>query len=64
MTDLRKSGFYLSFMFSAGFFQFFFYSFSSYCYADDGIFEPPMIYEQTLSEYTNLGDSNWEMNHE
>lgn len=58
---MRKSGFHPSFTFPVGFILLSFYSFSSYCYADDDIFEPPRIHEQTLSEYTNPGDSNWEM---
>lgn len=58
---MRMPGFHLSFRFLVGFVLLFLFSFSSYCYADDDIFEPPRIHEQTLSEYTNLGDSNWEM---
>ena len=58
---MRKPDFHPSFMFLAEFVLLFLFSFSSYCYADDDIFEPPRIHEQTLSEYTNLGDSNWEM---
>lgn len=58
---MRMSGFHLSFMLPAGFVLLFLLSFSSYCYADDDIFEPPRTHEQTLSEYTNLGNSNWEM---
>ncbi len=58
---MRIFGFHQSCMLSAGFFLLFLSSFSSYCNADDDIFEPPRIHEQTLSEYTNPGDSNWEM---
>jgi hypothetical protein len=61
MTDMRMPGFHLSFIFPAGFVLFFLSSFSGYCCADDDIFEPPRIHEQTLSEYTNSGDSNCEM---
>ena len=57
---MRKSDFHISFLFPAGFVLLCLSSVSSYCNADD-IFEPPRIHEQTLSEYTNLGDSNWEM---
>lgn len=58
---MRRSGFHLSFMFSVGFVLLFPFSFSNHCFADDDIFEPPKTHEQTLSEYMDLGDSNWEM---
>ncbi|MCK5065628.1 MAG: hypothetical protein KAQ97_10115 [Candidatus Fermentibacteraceae bacterium] len=61
MTVMVISCFQQSCVLSAGFVLLFLFSFSSYSNADEDIFEPPRIHEQTLSEYTTLGDSNWEM---
>lgn len=58
---MKISGFQQSCVLSAGLILFYLFSFSFCCYADDDVFEPPRILEQTLSEYTNISDSNWEI---
>lgn len=58
---MNVPGFHRSLLSPAGLLLLLLFSFSGYCPADDDIFEPPRIHEQTLSEYVNLGDNNWEM---